>query len=226
MPIFEEKSITTVSDYLYPETLLVLDLDNTLIESAFHYGSYQWGNFLIREALEGGADIDQALDEVMPLWDKAQHEIEIRTIEAEVEEWLNLQHDQKTLMLGLTGRSSQIATVTLNHLEQHGLKFSNWDSCEPFFKASPHFHLEEGVIFVGPKNNKGEALLHFINSLKTPIKRVVFVDDQISYLEQVEKSLEDTEIEYIGIRYAGADINVKNFDLVEAKKEQLKLMKD
>ncbi len=226
MPIFEEKSITTVSNYLYPGTLLVLDLDNTLIESALHYGSYQWGNFLIREALKGGADIDQALDEVMPLWDRAQHEIEVQTIEAEIEEWINLQHDQKTLMLGLTGRSSQIATVTLNHLEKHGLKFSNWDFCEPFFKENSHFHLEKGVVFVGPKNNKGEALLHFINSLKTPIKRVVFVDDQMSYLKQVEKSLKGSEIEYIGIRYAGADMNVRNFNLAQAKKEQLELMKD
>ncbi|MCH9631801.1 MAG: hypothetical protein S4CHLAM6_01190 [Chlamydiae bacterium] len=226
MPIFEEKSITNVSNYLQPGALLVLDLDNTLIESAFHYGSYQWGNFLIREALKEGANIDQALDQVMPLWDKAQHEIEIRTIEEEIEKWLNLQHAQKTLMLGLTGRSHKIATVTLNHLKKHGLSFSNWGFCEPFFKESTHFHLEEGVIFVGPKNNKGEALLHFIHHVTTPIKQIVFVDDQISYLKQVEKSLEGLEVEYIGIRYGGADNAVDRFDLAQAKKEQLKFSKD
>ena len=100
---------------MHSETLLILDLDNTLIESSFHYGSYQWGGHLIREALKKGMNEDEALDSIIPHWNKAQYEIEMRTIEEEISDWLNLLHKQGVKMLALTARSLKIVQITLIH---------------------------------------------------------------------------------------------------------------
>jgi len=211
MPIFEKDSIRVVDKHLHAETLLILDLDNTLIESIFHYGSYQWGGYLIREAIKKGMSEEEALETTMTDWNRAQYEIEMKTIEDEVSGWLNQLHSQGVKILALTARSPQIAQVTHAHLEKHGLKFSDWGAQEMHYGKSAEGYLEKGVLFVGPKNNKGKFLLDFISKLDVTYKKIVFVDDQISYLEQVENSLKGSGIEFIGVRYSRADQRVKSF---------------
>ncbi len=207
MPIFEKHSLNDALEFLTPTTLLVLDLDNTLIESSTHFGSYQWGKKMIQEAIENGMKIEEALDHIMPIWDEAQKQVQLALIEEHTPKWFDVFHSQAALVIGLTGRSPQVAPLTLAGLEVININFSNID--HPLQFDLPHpIHFEKGILFVGAKNNKGEALIQWIEQTPSRFDRVVFLDDQITYIEQVEKALMNLSIEYVGIRFAKVDEKV------------------
>lgn len=227
MPIIEASTFEIVFDYLKEGALLVLDLDNTLIESVYQYGSFQWGNHLVRSALQKGSPMDQALDEVMPLWEYAQQLIEIKPIESSIFQWLNQVNELRTSTIALTGRSPQIAPITLEQLQKHGFCFSNWSHIEKRFQEVKieNVYLEKGVLFVGPRNNKGKVLKQFLHWQEKSFSQIIFLDDQISYLKQVEEIASELNLPYVGIRYSGADQNVQNFDLEIAKQQQELLLR-
>lgn len=207
MPIFEKNSLNDVLEFLTPTTLLVLDLDNTLVESSSHFGSYQWGKKMIQKAIQDGMSVEDALDYIMPQWDEAQKQVQLALIEEHAPKCFETFHSQVAKIIGLTGRSPQVAPLTLEGLEQINLTFSSIEHTMQFKLPHP-IHFEKGVLFVGAKNNKGDALIQFIKQTKERFHRVVFLDDQINYIEQVEQALIPLSIEYIGIRFAKVDEKV------------------
>lgn len=204
-----------------------MDLDNTLIESIYQYGSFQWGNYLVRKELQKGSPIDQALDEVIPLWEQAQQYIEIRPIEQAIFQWLDETKKFNASRIALTGRSPKVASLTLAQLKEHGFSFSDWSHREQQFRemSLENVHFEEGVLFVGPKNSKGQVLKQFLIGQEKSFSQIVFLDDQISYLKQVEEIALELNLPYLGVRYSGADNKVQEFDLEIANKQQEQLVR-
>lgn len=221
--IFEKETLKEIYPLLNSETLLVLDLDNTLIESVSHYGSYQWGNFLTRNALQEGLSLEMALDKIMPLWEKAQYDIEIKPIEEELHIFMNQASLIGVKKMALTGRSPKIADITFEFLEKHRINFSSWGLPHLSFELPNEYLFEKGVFFAGTRNEKGAVLFQFMNQINDKFKRVVFVDDQMHLVKQVQKALEKLPFEYYGVRYSGADKRVAAFDYSLAELERKKL---
>ncbi len=207
MPIFEKNSLNDTLEFLTPTTLLVLDLDNTLVESSTHFGSYQWGKKMIQKAVQDGMSIEEALDHIMPRWDEAQKHVQLALIEEYTPKCFETFHSNVAKVIGLTGRSPQVAPLTLAGLEQINISFSPMEQTMQFDLPHP-IHFEKGVLFVGAKNNKGDALIQLIKQTKEKFNRVVFLDDQINYVEQVAQALAPLSLEYIGIRFAKVDEKV------------------
>ena len=226
MPILEIESLKTIHEFIHNRTLLVLDLDNTLVESKSHYGSYQWGNFLIKKALEKGMDINEALDEIIPLWEVAQNHIDSKPIEQEVHLFMESVEQLGALKMALTGRSSVVESVTLELLEKYNISFSNWAHTPFIFDLPYDYSFTKGVFFAGPKNQKGAILNQQLQQLKIKIDRVVFVDDQQYLVEEVKQALLNFPIEYYGVRYSGADKKVSEFDYAQSELERVQLQKN
>lgn len=224
MAFLEHSSFKNVFDHLLPNTLLVLDLDNTLIESALHYGSYQWANNLIKEAVSQGRDLDEVIDQIIPLWEETQYQVEIRCIEQELVDYFKELHQREIKLLGVTGRSPKMAPLTIKKLKQCNIQFSDWSQCLPQFNQSESVCFEEGIIFVGPKGHKGHALSEFLNQITHSFSRLIFIDDQPHYLKQVHDCFSDGLIKFLGIRYSGADKRVKQFDPKIAEMEKNRLL--
>lgn len=224
MSIYEKDSLEMVYEFLDAETLLVLDLDNTLIESVYHYGSYQWGTFLTKRAIREGLSVEKALDKVMPVWEKAQYEIEMKLIEEGLNSFMINNASVGVTQLALTGRSPQIAKITLQQLERFQVEFSVWDPLKFSFELPYEYLFKNGVFFAGTKNEKGAILYQLLNQMPSKFKRVVFVDDQMYLVQQVGEALKELPIEYHGIRYSGADKRVLGFNYSIAEKEKQQLL--
>ena len=70
--IIESSSIKEASFFLNGSTLLILDIDNTLIHTKQMLGSVQWCSFLIEQFLQQGLSLDAAVDRAIPRWEKIQ----------------------------------------------------------------------------------------------------------------------------------------------------------
>lgn len=73
---------------------------------------------------------------------------------------------------------------------------------EPGKDGPPLFH--GGVLF-SCGHAKGEVLLHFLPEIDCYPHKVVMVDDSLSQLQSIEKALEGSGIEFVGLHYRAAE---------------------
>jgi hypothetical protein len=71
---------------------------------------------------------------------------------------------------------------------------------------------KQGIIFVGHGIEKGPALIAYLKRLNKNPKRIVVIDDKLSNIENIAKTLEPLGIDFVGIRYSGVDDKVKAFN--------------
>jgi len=79
--IVEVEHITAVNEYVTPTTLVVFDLDNTVIEPAQALGSEQWFQHYLNKLLDSGMEADEAVDQTVALLDAVQNLTEVRLVE-------------------------------------------------------------------------------------------------------------------------------------------------
>lgn len=201
--------------------LLVLDLDNTLIECATSYGSYQWAAYQIKQALKQGQSFKSVLDHYVPLWEDLQFHTQIKLIEEKTPLILSNLQDQGMKVIALTGRSPKLKEVTAKKLKEQGVVFSNPLKDTLSFDSSSDYH--EGILFAGPHNSKGSILTQFIQCASQTFSKVIFFDDQKNYIEDVGQSMSELGLPFEGHHYVGLQEKVKNFDIKVAEKEKEKL---
>ncbi len=215
-------SLKEAFDHLTDKTLLVVDLDNTLIECSTAFGSYQWAAYLIRkEMADQGKSLSEVLDELVPYWEETQHQVEMQLIEKESPKWIASLKEEGQAIIALTGRSNYLVERTLYELKRNRLAFSspNFQSSYPF-DALPQVGYQEGVLFVGPKNDKGTLLTHFLSSSDQAYDKVVFIDDQERYLEQCKVAVEKRSLDFVGMHFVALNEKVQAFDYAKALEEQ------
>ncbi|MCH9634074.1 MAG: hypothetical protein S4CHLAM7_08120 [Chlamydiae bacterium] len=225
MEFKEAHSVAEVFDCLEEKTLIVLDLDNTLIESSTHFGSYQWAAFLIKQWLaETGKTLKEALNRFVPVWEKTQYQIKMQLVEAKSPQWINQLKEEGHVIVGLTGRSSYLVDQTIAELDRNQLIFS-----EPSFKDANFVKnfdkaaYSKGTLFVGPYGHKGFVLAQFIEELKDSFNKIIFVDDQTRYLKQVEEALKPTKIDFLGVHFVALREKVESFDYSLSLEEEKRL---
>jgi hypothetical protein len=120
-----------------------------------------------------------------------------------------------------TGRFGSILNMEqwrINNLKTLGLCFKNAfpDLQIIFFPdqmESPLF--KEGVLMTA-QLPKGEVLRLFLNKLNWHPKKIIMIDDQLSYLESVEAVLNELKIEFQGFQYQYVEELLKKQILDEA----------
>lgn len=74
-----------------------------------------------------------------------------------------------------------------------------------------------GIILTGLKD-KGEVLGLALNSINKKFKRIIFIDDQEKYLEEVEKFCAQHGLDFIGIHYTESSFApIPEFDPTKEK---------
>lgn len=200
--------------YLNKETLLLVDIDDTLLIPAQTLGTDVW--FLARLAhhKERCSDHETALDRALAEWEAVRHLTEVKIVEEGTEELLAaLQRDNMRVM-GLTTQGLALATRTINQL--HTL---NIDLSKTAPSVGDHYFINgvqgvlyrRGILFTSG-TAKGEALIKLFNLLDYHPKQVVFINDKESHLRDVERSLEEKGIAFVGLRYAYSDKRVASFN--------------
>ncbi len=213
-PLIEIDQIEEAWDHICPNTLVVLDIDNTLMEPTQQLGSCQWCQYLIEEKMKQGLPFQDALDQMLPIWEKIQYFTQVQPVEENSHKFIRDLSQKNISFVGLTGRDFKIFDCTVEQLKSIDIHFSDsplWDQ-DVALKAPNFCAYKDGVIFSGPKNNKGDVLLRFFSHFSYQPERIIFIDDQHHFVANVQGVMEQHSIPFLGMRYAGVDSKVKQFN--------------
>lgn len=221
--IIESDDIRTVMNYVYDthhhkDILVVFDIDNTIGHIKDGFGGDEWFRALFQKRLLSGEPIHVALAEVLALYFPIQKTLWLDPVQEETPKLIQFLQDVGIATMALTSRSLPIKERTLVQLDRINIDFTR---CSPFEKdidlsRTNEKHLQaiyqKGVLF-SAENDKGELLIHFFNTVNYHPQKVIFIDDKLKYVEQLERAMKTADIPYIGIRYSKLDEKVASYRL-------------
>ncbi|KTD65310.1 hypothetical protein Lsan_0826 [Legionella santicrucis] len=177
-------------------TLMVFDLDDTLITMTQPLGSVGWWDWQY-ELQTTGKDADKLFtadyQQLVRIQNILFQLIKMEVTDQYVLPFLKNATDQGAIILGLTARGKEHLSATLMQLkdnnfmigdkllfQEKGLKFKNNKTSIADNLHCPQFSKEviyqRGIMFLDGED-KGQALLCVLSKIKTEIKTIIFVDD-------------------------------------------------
>lgn len=211
--------IKEIARYLVNKrTLVIFDIDNTLLRPKTNLGSEQWFSHLVQERIQHGFDLASAFNHVLPLYRHVHLNSDMILTEQDLNEDIADIIDVCDHAICLTARSEPLAQRTIDQLHKHGLRF-HVAACVDCDYYVPHVaHYKSGILFCG-HNDKGDVLSAFLDDINYTPEVIIFVDDKEKNLHAVEVVAKRRNIEFIGLRYAGCDEQVNSFDYAETEQE-------
>ena len=195
-------------------TLVVFDIDNTLLMPHTDLGSDQWFCYQLQKEMNTGKKTQEAVDTILPLYFHIQHHIDLTTTEPCVHEEVTRLKKQGAYIICLTARSNELAHRTVAQLQKNQLNFCMPEQQE---YTGPYLYLD-GILFCN-NSDKGEVLATFLDTTEYMPEIIVFIDDKEKNLYAIEMMTKKRGIEFVGLRYAGCDERVKLFDKEKTEKE-------
>lgn len=224
--IIESSSIRDILEYAQDaKTLIVFDLDNTLVYPAQDVGSDPWFFHLLNEKIASGLTREEALAIVLPMYFEVYNHITLSPVEPDSTTILATLQNNGIPTVALTTRSLPLVERTKIHLKETGFNFS---ACNTFAKdltiqlVKPAV-LTDGIIFCND-NNKGQTLLKILQACNYKPETIVFIDDKLNHLFDVEKECLLNNIQFIGIRYGKLDSVAAQFDPKRAEQQYITLL--
>lgn len=210
--IKEVHSIGDIEKTWDSDTLILLDLDNTIMETAQTLGSDQWFNYRIKHYLGREYSSQEALEMALAEWMAVQNLTRVKLVEPETCDWIEKLQKEKIALMGLTTRGLGLATRTIEQLHSIGIDLSKTAPLqqETFFKTEQGILYRKGILFTAG-TNKGKTLFHFLQDHNIVPKKIIFIDDKMKYLKEVEELCLGADIPYLGLRYGFLDEKVNNF---------------
>lgn len=204
--IYEIAHFEEIYKYLEPETLVVYDLDDTLISMNQHMGSDHWFYHQFDRYQKSGMSTRDALEKALNEWESVQHLSGCKAVEHVNPEVVAYTQAHYTV-IGLTTRGLALASRTSQLLRESGYNLS----VNPLTQDELHFMQEnegilfrKGILFTAGRH-KGECLEKLLKAVGFTPKRVLFINDKKSHLLPVEEFCERVGIEFTGLRYGFVD---------------------
>lgn len=217
-PILEHHTMHNVQKHIKAAnaatTLLVFDLDNTLIEPHGLIGSDQWFTHMMGN--HPHIHYLDAAQKVVPLYHEIRKKIPVKLVEDISADIIRTAQERGFRAVGLTLQGEGLSDATIARLQEVSIHFKH------SFPLSRTQHLnlphpclyKEGIVFCSGKNDKGSALIALLKESAYKPLTIIFVDDKEHHLQAVEKALHEhmPDIQFIGIRYSYLDEKINNFD--------------
>lgn len=203
--IIEVGHFREMSKYITPDTLIILDIDDTLIIPSQMLGSDRW--FESRHAEHKRAGLPGALEKTIAEWTAVRYLTKMKAVEEETEQLVRGWQEQGIAVMALTIQGFPTAHHTQNQLKANGFdltKTAPVSSNHVFESDSLGLHYRDGILFAGGRS-KGKALSVLCKKGHYHPKKIVFIDDKEVPLREVEEFAKENEVEYFGLRYAYAD---------------------
>lgn len=222
--IFEAQSIQDIYKYITPQefntdTLVIFDIDNTLIYPKTLIGSEQWFYAMVEKYKAEGKDTQEAINTILPQSFELLEYLPMEPIEPTTVSIIQDLKQRGIVTIALTARSLDLTYRTLDQLANMGIHFNGTGPIQcplVYGKGKPALYME-GILFCG-NHAKGEVLVHWLNQINYHPKKIIFIDDKMKNIEAVEKLL-PPHYYYIGLRYAYLDTHKEKVSLEVIEKE-------
>lgn len=174
------KSIAEIKNYISNADLVIFDIDNTLLEAKTYYCHANWFYDRYDEAIAQGMSEDRALSLLLPPWEKAQKNCEVKAVEPFIPELIKeIQRSGKKVM-ALTSRSQNIERETIAELSSLNIDFSKSAPVPADFSWPMNDTVvasKRGIVFTTDFQSKGDVLKEYLRRANFSPKEIVFVDD-------------------------------------------------
>lgn len=216
--IIELASMESILPHLKEDTLCIFDIDNTIMRPTQQLGSDEWFEWRIRDYEQKGMESKTALKHALSDWMSIQNVTRVMPVEPSSIDIIQGLQTRGYCIMGLTTRGLGLSTRTIEQLEILGLSLNltSPSSHELFLMNERGVLYREGILFTAA-THKGKALIKFLHLLGMKPRHIVFINDKLSHLQEMQESCDSFDIDFLGIRYAGSDTFVQQFDPKVAK---------
>jgi phosphoserine phosphatase len=209
--IVEAKNMGTVSHLITKGSLVVFDLDNTLIQPAQSLGGDAWFHYTFKTLVDNGMPTEDALKKTITLWQQVNVVTKVLPVQTNTPLFIHQLQEANVRIIALTSRSADFAIETEKQLAQVRIDFSRNSVGElGDLRISPGVRYRRGVISSSGQD-KGSVLVQFLHHYNYSPSKIVFVDDQLRNVQSVDKALANLIPNY-SVRYSFLDEEVSHFD--------------
>lgn len=214
--VVEKNKIADVMAGLDRDTLVVFDIDNTILETTQTFGSDAWYYTTRDRWISEGMNKDEAKNKIHSQWMEIQKFTSVKAVEPITPKLIKQAQDQGIKVIALTARPFELMDLTPKLLASIGVDLSrNSISSKDFDIKSQggDAKYRKGIIFCGGlKSDKGLILNDILKKLKLSPKKIVFIDDKKNNVEAVDKALTSKGLECECVRYGAADKTYKEYN--------------
>lgn len=204
-----------------PETLVIFDVDNTLVTPGRELGSDAWISWMARQQVLQGKSTSDALQHLFALFSHVHNHIPVYPVEQKTPSVLQALKEQAINTITLTGRPYFMVDRTDTQLTTLGYVFNVPEVLRQKQTIAMNYPvgIGNGIICSGI-NDKGNAIDTVFQQIGYSMPRsIVFVDDKKSFVESVGYACSKYGIDYTGIRYGHLDEKISRFDESRAQQQ-------
>jgi hypothetical protein len=199
--------------YAKPKTLVILDVDNTLVTTAQSLGNDVWFRQRLEEYLKKGLSVKEALDKCVMEWEAFQNVTKVELPEHTIPHVIETMQKMHQPLIALSTRSVGLSRATLYQLLSLNidLRKSPFSHKEHCFMKDEVVAFKNGILLTSG-TQKGEALFTLLDHIGFKPEEIVFINDKATNLREVETECEKRGIPFIGLRYSKLDERMKLFN--------------
>ncbi len=177
--IIETAHFSEIVQYIEEDTLVLLDIDDTLLIPVQTLGTDVW----FCDRLKACGSLDQALAE----WEAIRQLTKVKIVEEGTAEIIADLQNKNIPVMCLTTQGLALATCTVNQLRTLDIDLTKTaPSNEDFYFINKHGNLyRDGVLFTSG-TPKGKSLLKLLDLMGYFPKRIVFINDKATHIFDVE----------------------------------------
>ncbi len=211
--IIESKKMSDILNTVSPNALVIFDLDNTIMEAGQTIGSDQWFDYRVKIHERGGYTLDQALTKASEEWEAVNYKARVKIVEPETVGIIQNLQMRGIRTMGLTARPATFLEESLKQLNRLDVHFDRETVSEEHItlKDKDVATFKDGLMSVGG-NNKGTILVKLLKYLNYKPGRILFVDDKLKNVTNVDNALKAASILSFAYRYSFTDEKVAAFD--------------
>lgn len=210
--ILERGSIKEIAPLIDKNTLVVFDIDNTLIRTPQSLGSAEWFLHVYSTYRNAGFSDADAKLKAQDDWYRVAQISEIIPVEKRTAKFVHKLQKNKIQVIGLTARPANHYDITKKQLHDEKINLSKTAAFPTTnIVLAKGVQYKNGIIFVD-EQDKGEALIKFLTHFEIKPEKVVFVDDVSKNTQDVEAALTKAGIQVSSVRYGATDKKVNAFD--------------
>jgi hypothetical protein len=229
--ILETKNFADIDQYVDDDTLVILDIDNTISETGHGeerslLGSDQWFYAHMQREITKGLDARTALMNTAKLYNAVHEVATVKPVEPVTPGIIKSWQMHGKDVLALTTRGGGIEQATLRQLSSIEVSFDVGKFKDHDFALSQGAKslALKGVVFCGGRN-KGECLEEYLKVIDYKPKKIVFVDDKYKNIEEVKALCDRLNIPFLGVYYTHLadklDVDLAIADIQAAKMSSL-----
>lgn len=211
--IIEVEHFQEVPLHVKKETLVIFDIDDTLLIPVQMLGCDEWYLHRLKQGQRAGLSAHAAFEKALNEWEAIRFLTKMEIVEPESDKIVHSLQDQNYCVMGLTTQGLALATKTVQQLKENrfDLSLTAPSKEDHYFSIGGHGVLyRRGILFTSG-TSKGESLFALLDKLEIKPERIVFLNDKASHIKDIEQVAEKRGVEFLGLRYAYSDSRKKAF---------------